>query len=299
MKHMKWFALLLAVFLLPLGACADFALSGISPHDSYTMATDAFKAGHYLEAIQLFSDAANFQDAKKWLFYCQAIHDVITYNSTPDVIANAGKRFQLLSAQSFEQADQWATYCTARSYDLDGYTYDAAAKYAEVVVYNSIERYLACMGSEYSNLLESQETVQKRHHDAGTVRAELYKEAKAAYDIGRYAYAADYFCLAGDYSDARQWRCYCTAINLIVSHKDTDPEEIVLADVARARVLFSLLSKHHFADSADWLIYCTARRSEADGYAADALKQYESIFLHDSPIRYLELLDVLSREAIP
>lgn len=282
MKSTKWLILLLVVLLLPAGAFAGISLEGLSAHESYTLALEAFNAGDFSGAAEQFSHAGNYQDAKKWRYYSQAISDVISNTAS---VADAQNRFLLLSAQSFQQAGQWATYCNARSYELNGFIYDAANLYAEVLVYDSVERYLTCLGQAYSGMLDSAETVRSRQRDAIGSPAALYEEAKELYRYDFYADAADYFCLAGNYSDARQWRCYCTAIDLIVSHED----------IARAEVLFSLLSKHDFADASDWLIYCDARNSEASGFTSEAIDLYMQIFLHDSSERYLDLLKKISR----
>lgn len=285
MKIIKWLSLILAVILLPSGALAASSLEGLSVQEYYDLALEAFKNGDYADAADLFGNAGNHLDARKWQFYALAIDEVIHNGSSASAMADAENRFELLAAQDFEQAAQWATYCDARSHELSGFKPDAAAKYETILIYDSIERYLACKGSAYDGLLESADQVRRRVGGVSGSAAALYNEAMDLYLFGIYDDAADYFCLAGNYSDARQWRCYCKAIDLVVSDDDLD----------RANVLFTLLSAHDFADSADWVIYCKGRYAEAGGFTADAIKEYKKIFLHDSSERYMTLLQKLYR----
>ena len=284
MKHTRWLSFLLAAALLLLPA-ASFAmtLGGIGADEYYQQGMSYFHMEDYAAAASSFQQAGNYLDAKKWTYYCQAIDGVV--NSTDaNALSRAAARFGLLEAHSFEQSAQWTIYCKARSYESMGIKDTAARHYEQILVHDSIERYLACVGME--QLTESAEEVRSRVDTGGMSAAELYETAMAYYYFEEYATAADYFCLAGNYSDARQWGYYCRAISLV---KDGKPLE-------NTAQLFSILNTQQFADADQWLTYCQARYREEKGMYSQAAEMYRQIFINDSSERYLSCLDKLEQQ---
>lgn len=274
-------ALFLVLLLLPVAAFASSgSLTGVGIADSYDSGMDFFALEDYSKAARCFEAACNFKDAKKWMYYCQAISSVVECNEQDvNAMSAAQARFELLAAQSFENAAQWAQYCKARAYEANAMTNDARALYATIVVHDSIERYLACLNK--TGVLESAEAVRKRlANQASGSAGDFYQMGMDLYYLEDYRPAADYFCLAGNYQDARMWRCYCAAVALVT-------EQDRLED---GKVLFDLLSSQGFEAAKPWQTYCAARDYEQMSFVKQAAELYKTIFVYDSSDRYLKLL---------
>lgn len=283
MKHVFRSLLLLALVLLCTSASAEFFGTAPTLHEHYNAGMQAYYEQDYPAAAEYFLAAGNLQDAKQWAYYCQAIDSVVNGSGKEKEILHAKARFELLAHQSFQQANQWVIYCTGRAYELKGLGRKAADEcYNKVLIHDSIERYMSCIGK--SKLLESEEPVKKRM--STPLRAKFaYEEGMLNYLYGMpedYKKAADYFCLAGNYEDALQWRCFCLAISLVVN--DDNVED--------ASWIFSMLSQQGFEEAEQWLSYCTARDYEKKGLKPKATDLYKTVFVHDSSERYLRLLGV-------
>lgn len=265
--------LLILLCLLPGAASAGGVLAGAGVADQYDLAMAAFYLEDYAGAASLFARAGNFQDAKKWGYYCSAINSVLSGGD----LSGAQVRFELLAAQNFQQAADWAKYCKARAYEEQRIPSRASELYATILVHDSIERYLKCLNR--SGALESAQSVRKRLSGVNLPVKDLYETGMAYYYLEEYASAADYFCLAGNYENARQWYCYCAAITLVTRSSLTD-----------AQALFSLLDAQAFAPAAQWVTYCRAREYEQMHLNSSAVELYRTIFIYDSSERYLKLL---------
>lgn len=278
--------LVLALILCCACASAEGFGTASTQLDKYNAGMEAYNGKEYAEAAAYFQSAGNLNDAKKWAYYCQAIDSVVNGKGTTKELKHAQARFELLAGQSFQQADQWVTYCMGRAYELEGFTDVAAERYyGKVLVQDSLERYMNCVGKP--DLLETEESVRSRTepHILILPKNLLYEEAMLDYMEDKpesYRRAADYFCLAGNYEDALQWRCYCLAISLIVGDDN----------VSDAAVLFGLLGDLGFEEAEPWIAYCTGRSYEAEGLGSKAVNYYKTIFIHDSSERYLRLKGV-------
>lgn len=274
----RMLALAMTLLLLTTGSAgAAGVLAGSGVADQYDAGMACFYLEQYQSAVQRFRSAGNYQDAKKWAYYCEAIHMVQTA-SDDKALARAQARFELLGAQGFQQSAQWATYCKARAYEQLPNPGKARELYATILVHDSIERYLACSGR--GSLLEGADAVRRRRGDAALPASDLYETGLNYYFLENYAAAADFFCLAGNYSDARQWRCFCTAVGLIQA-----------GNLADATLLFNLLDAQGFAGAKEWAEYCRAREYESLRLYPQALALYQNIFVYDSSERYLQLRD--------
>ena len=239
----RMLALAMALLLLTTGSAgAAGVLAGSGVADHYDTGMACFYLEQYQSAVQHFRSAGNYQDAKKWAYYCEAIHMVMTASGS----------------QALEQAQ-------------------ARELYAAILVHDSIERCLACSGR--TSLLESADAVRRRRGNASLPASDLYETGMNYYFLENYATAADYFCLAGNYSDARQWRCFCTAVELVTAN----------GSISDAQILFDLLEAQGFAAAKDWVVYCRAREYESMRLHSNAISLYKTIFVHDSSERYLQL----------
>lgn len=273
----RMLALAMTLLLLTTGSAgAAGVLAGSGVADHYDTGMACFYLEQYQSAVQHFRSAGNYQDAKKWAYYCEAIHMVMTASGS-QALEQAQARFELLAAQHFEQAAQWASYCKARSYEQLQMKAQARELYAAILVHDSIERCLACSGR--TSLLESADAVRRRRGNASLPASDLYETGMNYYFLENYATAADYFCLAGNYSDARQWRCFCTAVGLVTAN----------GSISDAQILFDLLEAQGFAAAKDWVVYCRAREYESMRLHSNAISLYKTIFVHDSSERYLQL----------
>lgn len=277
----KWMTLLLLCALsFTFSASADtLALTKI-PKDNYEDGLNAYNTGNYRAAADSFRAAGNYQDAKKWVYYCEAI-DLIRPEMTLEALQEPADRFELLSSLAFQDAAQWYQYCEGREYEQRGSRKLAEEKYSTILVSDSIERFFACKGKP--DLLDSQETVRQRMQPYLTlIASDLYANGIRQYitanNRSEYQKAADFFCLAGNYQDARQWHCYCLGIQFVMND-----------DIASASVIFKLLSNFDFQQATDWFTYCEARELEASSSTLKAQEYYKRIFIHDSSDRYMKL----------
>lgn len=284
MKYVLRSLLLLSLALLCTCASAEFFSTVSTLPENFNKGMQAYYDQDYETASEYFFAAGNMQDAKLWAYYCKAIDSVVNGSGTKEELESASARFELLSHQSFQQAEQWKLYCEGRLYELKGMgDKKSTPLYSQILIHDSIERYMACFKKPY--LLESEASVKKR-------MAGLSVSTKDAYEMGMRCYmedkpeeykkAADYFCLAGNYEDARQWRCFCLAISLVLNDDNTED----------AGMIFKLLEQLNFTEAAPWATYCTARNYEKKGISNKALPLYQTIFIHDSSERYLRLLGV-------
>lgn len=270
--------LLLITFGTSCIAAAEM-FGGSQANGEYALGMDHFNNEKYAEAAACFKRAGNIADAKKWAYYCEAINSVVNGKGADDELNSAHARFTLLAKQSFQQADQWAKYCEGRAREL-GNLNGADACYSQILVHDSIERYLACC--KKSELIESTQSVRQRMLKNEPIAPSVsycYQTGMGEYYLENYRKAADYFCLAGNYEDARLWRYYCLAISLII---DDDA-------VGDAGTIFSLLEAQGFESASQWLTYCRGRELEKLNMTKEAIREYEIIFLHDSSDRYLRL----------
>lgn len=280
----KRICLLLSLLLL-ITSCTSCVASaemfgGSQANGEYNLGLEHFANEKYADAAACFKKAGNVSDAKKWAYYCEAIDSVVSGKGTANELNSAHARFTLLARQSFQQADQWAKYCEGRAFEQAKLTDDAEDRYSQILIHDSIERYLACCGK--SDLIESTQSVRQRmlrDEPIAPSASHCYQTGLVAYDLENYHEAADYFCLAGNYEDARLWRCYCLAISLII---DDDA-------VGDAATLFRLLEGQGFEAASQWLTYCRGRELENLNMTKEAIQEYEIIFLHDSSDRYLRL----------
>ena len=270
--------LLLLTLLLGVSSAHSEMLDDVVTQMEYEQGKMYFNQENYTKAAEHFELARNYEDAKKWLFYCQAIHSVAKNDVPLATLDEAYAMFGLLAAHHFEQAEQWAIYCEGRIYELKKMKTDAADAYSRVLVDNSIDRYLALKNK--AALLEPVDTVRQRVNlDNILPNSEAYYQAgDDAWTLDQYAIAADYFCLAGNYEDARQRRCLCLAITMVKKKNIED-----------AAVIFKLLASLGNEEAAQWYTYCEGRDYESRKMYVDAIEKYKSIFLLDSPTRYLDL----------
>ena len=279
MKSIVVTMLILLCVLMPFQASATMVAADLSVADSYETGMACFYLEDYSTAVAYFSQAGNYKDAKKWNYYCQAIDLILQDEPSIEKLEHAKIRFDLLAAHEFQDADQWATYCKARQFEAQKLQAAAEELYVTILVHDSIERYLACQNR--SNLLNAVFVDEVRMKYASLPAVELYETAINFYYLEEYNYAADCFFLAGNYSDARKWRCFCTAISLIINHDQ----------VSDAQILFDLLSRQNFPDAQAWLTYCKAREYENMQFTANAIELYKTAFVYDSSERYLNLLE--------
>ena len=276
----QWcFLFLIVSFLLGSVALAGSGLSGMGVMDCYEAGTDLFCMEDYEQAAQYFTAAGNYKDAKKWAYYCQAICIVLNCSSQDAKMLNSAQiRFELLATQDFEDAAHWVQYCKARAYEAESMLQKAKELYAGIVVHDSVDRYLACMNR--SGVLESAATVKGRmgYQALGTAH-EMYDTGMDLFYLEDYSAAADYFCMAGNYQDARKWRCYCQAISLVTGN----------GNIEDAQLLFDLLVSQGFEAAQEWQVYCKARAYESSLMVSKALELYKTIFVYDSSERYLNL----------
>jgi len=276
----RWCVLLLAISML-MGsmAFASNKASGMGVVDCYEAGADLFCMEDYEQAAEYFEAAGNYKDAKKWAYYCQAISIVLNSNGRNTKMLNSAQvRFEVLAAQSFEDATDWVQYCKARAFEAESMLQRAKELYATIVVHDSVERYLACLNR--AGVLESTTSVRARmtHQASRTVR-EMYDAGMDLFYLEDYRKAADFFCMAGNYQDARKWRCFCQAAALVV-------ENVNMED---AQVLFELLVSQGFEMAQDWQVYCKARSYESALLVPKAIELYKSVFVFDSSERYLRL----------
>ena len=209
MKRMIALVMALMLAFPVLCAAADTPdTQGMRPRDAYLAGTQAYENKEYADAAVYFEAAGNHADAQMWAFYCQAICLMMNDEATKREIARAQARFELLEAQSFQQAAQWVTYCKGREWELT-VRHNATACYSSILVHDSLERYLRCNGK--SDLLETEAALRARM-DGADIRLSgdaAYEVAMDYYDGGDYAEASSYFWLAGNYADAPLWRFFC------------------------------------------------------------------------------------------
>lgn len=271
---------ILILLLIPgMALAAGGSLSGMGIADRYEMGMDLFYLEDYDQAAEYFAAVGNYRDAKMWAYYCQAIDAVIDSKTTYSKdLEGAQARFELLAAQSFEDAALWAQYCKGRAYENLSMVEDARKLYAKTIVHDSTERYLKLLNK--GTILDSADNVRKRMASkaAGTA-GELFEAGMDLYYLEDYSAAADYFCLAGNYQDARKWRGFCIAIHL-VTQKD---------NLTDAQVLFDMLCNQGFEAAEPWLVYCKGREYEKIKYINQAIDLYRTIFVFDSSERYLRL----------
>ena len=290
MKRMIALVLALMLALPVLCAAADTPdTQGMRPRDAYLAGAQAYENKEYADAAVYFEAAGNHADAQMWAFYCQAICLMMNDEATKREIARAQARFELLEAQSFQQAAQWVTYCKGRDFELDGIPPKAIENYATILVHDSLKRYLTCKGK--SNLLESEDTLRAR-----VARADQHLYGEAAYEIAMeyyegedYAEASAYFWLAGNYEDALLWRFFCQAIQLIV--RDEGEPEATINEIKDAAIILDLLKAQGFEAAIPWSKYCEGREFETS-VPPKALEIFKSILVYDSAIRYLRLKNV-------
>lgn len=280
--HRRICLLLALLLFMTCTACAAAAemFGGSQANGEYELGMDHFNNEKYAEAAACFKRAGNIADAKKWAYYCEAIDSVVNGKGTANELNSAHARFALLAKQSFQQADQWAKYCEGRALEQEKLIDDAEERYSQILIHDSIERYLACC--KKSDLIESTQSVRQRMLKDEPITpgaSYCYQTGMGEYYLENYRKAADYFCLAGNYEDARLWRYYCLAISLII---DDDA-------VGNAATIFRLLEGQGFESASQWLTYCRGRELENLKMTKEAIKEYETIFLHDSSDRYLRL----------
>lgn len=259
-------------------ASATGLIDSVDVAAAFETAMALFYLEDYTNAAEQFSQAGNYNDAKKWQYYCQAISDVLKPSASEADLASAQARFDLLAGQGFQQAEAWAAYCKGREYEQYRMLSQAGEIYSKILVHDSIERYLNCKNC--SGVLESVQSVRNRYIGVDLPVQELYETAMAYYYLEDYGSAADFFCLAGNYKDSRQWRCYCTAINVIMNN----------GSLTEGTMLFSLLYKQGFDAAGQWTTYCKAREYEQMHNYSKAVELYKGIFVYDSSERYLALL---------
>lgn len=270
--------ILLLCVLMTFQASATMVTADLGAADSYEAGLACFYLEDYSTAAAYFSRAGNYKDAKKWDYYCQAIDLVLKDEPGIDTLEHAKIRFDLLAAHEFQDADQWVTYCKARQFEAQRLQSAAGDLYSTIVVHDSIERYLRCRGR--SDVFDAAAANGTRNKYASLPAAELYETAMNLYYLEEYDHAADTFSLAGNYSDARKWRCFCTAISLIVNADN----------ISDAQVLLDLLSRQEFPDAQTWLTYCKAREYESMRFTTNAIELYKAAFVYDSSERYIKLL---------
>lgn len=292
MKRM--IAFLLALVLL-CGAVPALAAvverQDMNPLEYYETGMVYFQSRDYAGAARHFGSAGNYQDAKKWAYYCEAIDYMIHNSSNVDALEEAYNRFVLLDNLGFEDAGQWAVYCTGRQYEILNNPSRAAAAYAQICVHDSMERYLACEnGSNYlvqRNDAARSEAEARFGSIAGMNGKDLYNRGMNLYNLGEYLLAADFFYLAGNYQDAKKWRYYCEAVYLMTTEKTSSMNQ--------AHIMFSVLEQQEFENVDAWLMYLKGRSFEADGNWKKAKEYYGQIFVYDSAERYLNACRELSK----
>jgi len=269
---------LILLFLL-----APCALSeGFGVMELYDEGMESFYMQDYAEAAACFRKAGNYSDAKKWAYYCEALQLVMNSKCGSKQWIEAEARITLLEAQSFRDTDQWALYIKGKEYEASGYKSEAAGYYGKILIHDSLERYLTCVGKPQllKTRSESLKNLEKNlDADLFMSAQELYQEGMDAYYFEEYAMAADYFAAAGNYMDAGRWCCFTQAISLIL-------EDDNLSD---ANALFRLLQGIGFEKADDWLTYIKGREFEKEGYYPNALGCYSSIMIYDSSERYVDL----------
>lgn len=277
---MKRAVLFVLVFIMITSIAQADVLANLPLKDYYDEGLEYFYIEEYDLAAKYFKSAGNLLDSKKWAYYCEAIQSIMQDTLSASELRDAQARFELLAEQSFRDAEQWVKYCVGRDLENEGYIPQAAERYGSILVHDSIERYFACEGKP--NLLEKESDVRSRRLSNDSTMS-YYDAGEDAYFHEDYQQAADYFCLAGNFEDARKWRCYCMAISLIENNDD----------VENAYAIFKLLRNLGFSNAADWCIYCTARDYEDYKSYDKALNEYKKIFLHDSSERYLKLRKIV------
>lgn len=290
MKRMIALAVVLIMTLVVLCAAADTPdTRGMRPQNAYIAGVQAYEGQEYADAAVYFEAAGNHEDAQLWAFYCQAIIMMQDAEATQQKIASAQARFELLEAQSFQQAAQWVKYCKGRDFEKTGVPSQAIENYATILVDDSLERYLICKGK--SGLLENEDTLRSRIDPADQrIQGEAaYNVAMDYYDGKDYATASSYFWKAGNHEDAQLWRFFCQAIQLVV--REEDEPEATVAEVKDAAIIFDLLVNQGFEAARQWSLYCDGREFETS-VPSRAIEYYKTIFVYDSAERYLRLKGV-------
>lgn len=276
---------ILAIFLSAIiFACPAFA-QGMGAIEMYDEAMEYFYCEEYGIAADYFRKAGNYHDAKKWTYYCEAIELAMEELAGSKELSGAAGRFEILAAQSFQDADQWLIYLKGREYEMRSMTKPAAEEYAKVLIHDSVQRYLSCNGKP--DLLKGQEQSINELAWANELPADLsaeeyFSEGMDAYYFEEYELAAMCFSAAGNYQNAKEWFCYTHAVSLVI---DDD-------NIEDASLLFRLLSNRSFQNAEDWVIYLKARDYESINKKA-AMDLYKSIFIYDSSERYLKLRSLM------
>lgn len=284
---MRRLLIVMLVMLLITGVAAG---EGMAPMELYDEGMESYYMENYEAAAEYFGKAGNYQDARKWAYYCEAILLVMNGKCTQEEIFDAEARFTLLANQSFRDADQWLNYTKGREWqDFVNNKEEAKSCYITTMVLDSLERYMECCGK--ADLLktrpESLSDLEKYEGETAVLSVEeYYDKGMEAYYFEEYALAADYFTAAGNYMDARQWRCFTLAISLVTQYDN-------LSD---AEDLFESLTALGFRNADEWCIYIDGRNYEAGSSWQKACGCYESIMVYDSCERFLQLFPLLQHK---
>ncbi len=275
--------LIIVFSLITSVATAEGILGDYSVQENFETAKFMYEMEEYAEAAQYFEKAGNFNDAKRWKYYCQAIDETLKVEPSAAIPFLTIAKFELLSAQNFEQASQWLIYCEGRNFESKRFANQALDCYQQIIIHDSIERFLKLAKREAS-LKNRDEVIQELVVQAGDISlfssTDLFEFGTLYYNLEQYDLAADFFCAAGNFPEARIWRIYCEAISLIMNDNNINDAEALL----------SILSKLNFDKSNEWLSYCLARKYEDKMLWSPALDEYQKIFVFDSSERYISLI---------
>lgn len=112
-----------------------------------------------------------------------------------------------------------------------------------------------------------------------------YQSAQQMLNAGEYEEALRLFSELGSYQESVKYVVYLEGI--LAAYDGA---------LSEAEVNFSVLTDKGFLDSSDMLQYVKARKAEAEGQYADALKLYQEIDVLDSVSREVVVLGLLKKE---